>query len=30
MKDADPYDRLADLFEQYVDMDAIEALVKSG
>jgi len=25
---ADPYETLADLFEQYVDMDAIEALVR--
>ena len=25
----DPYDALADLYEEYVDMDAIEALVKS-
>lgn len=30
VQDADPYDRLADLFEQYVAMDAIETLVKNG
>jgi adenosylcobyric acid synthase len=30
LQEADPYEVLADLFEQYVDMDAVEALVKNG
>ena len=27
---ADPYETLADLFEEHVDMDAVEALVRAG
>ena len=27
---ADPYEALADLFEEYVDMDAVEALARDG
>lgn len=29
MTGSDPYEELADLFEQHIDMDAIERLVSS-